>query len=147
MTITAATYELEVLIEAPRARVWNALIEESSTWWPKDFYTSDKTRKFTIEGHLGGRFFEDFGDGQGLVWYQVVGIERQKSLLLAGHLLPPFGGPAVTSLRLTLSDITNGTRLQVRDDRFGLLGGESPIEGWRHVFEVGLRSHIEGCCG
>ena len=59
------------------------------------------------------------------------------------HLLPPFGGPAVTALRLTLSARGQGTVLHVRDDRFGALGGASPIEGWQQVFDAGLRRYVE----
>jgi uncharacterized protein YndB with AHSA1/START domain len=140
---TAGSYQFEVLIEAPPARVWQALVTESVAWWPKEFHTSERTKRFVIEPVLGGRVFEDFGGGDGLVWYSVVGVEAGRELILAGHLLPPFGGPAVTALRLTLSAKGSGTLLRVQDDRFGSLGGESPVEGWRLVFDNALRRHIE----
>ena len=63
--------------------------------------------------------------------------------LLAGHVLPPFGGPATTALRLTLSAQGQGTLLKIRDDRLGALGGDSPTEGWRIVFDNGLRQYLE----
>ena len=140
---TAAAHEFEVVIAALPARVWQALVSESAAWWPKDFHTSERAQGFVIEPVLGGRVFEDFGDGDGLVWYSVIGVERGRELLLAGHLLPPFGGPAVTALRVTLSEKGEGTLLRVQDYRFGTLGGGSPVDGWRLVFDTGLRQHIE----
>ena len=134
---------LEVVIAAPPPRVWQALASESSAWWPKAFHTSERTQRFVIEPVLGGRVYEDFGGGDGLVWYSVIGVEAGRELILAGHLLPPFGGPAVTALRLTLSAKAPGTLLRVQDYRFGALGGESPVDGWRLVFDSGLRQHIE----
>lgn len=140
---TVGSYELEVVIAAPPARVWQALASEVSAWWPKEFHTSERAQRFVIEPVLGGRVYEDFGGGDGLVWYSVIGVEAGRELILAGHLLPKFGGPAVTALRLTLSAKGKGTVLRVQDDRFGVIGGESPVDGWRLVFDTGLRQHIE----
>lgn len=141
--LTEASCELEVVIAAKPDRVWKAIACESSEWWPKDFVTSERTRRFVIEPVPGGRAFEDFGDGDGLVWYTVIGVEAGRELIMAGHLLPPFGGPAMTALRLTLSSQGPGTLLKVRDDRFGILGGAPPIDGWREVFDRGLRRYLE----
>jgi hypothetical protein len=112
-------------------------------WWPKEFHTSERVQRFVIEPVLGGRAYEDFGKGDGLVWYTVIGLEVGHSLVLAGHLLPPFGGPAITALRLTLSPNGPGTILHIQDDRFGALGGASPLEGWQIVFAAGLRRYLE----
>jgi len=141
--LTSASFELEVVINAPPDRVWSAISTEASAWWPKEFVTSERTQRFVIEAKLGGRAFEDFGDGDGLVWYSVIGVDAGRELILAGHLLPPFGGPATTALRLTLSAHGQGTRLKIRDDRFGVVGPESPVEGWRVVFNDGLKRHVE----
>jgi uncharacterized protein YndB with AHSA1/START domain len=127
----------------PPARVWQALTTESPSWWPKDFHTSPRTQRFVIEPVLGGRAYEDFGGGDGLVWYSVIGVEAGRELVLTGHLLPPFGGPAVTALRLTVTAQAGGSLLRVQDDRFGAIGGDSPVDGWRLVFDAGLRQYVE----
>lgn len=142
--LLAATYTLRVTISAPTQRVWQVLTKETADWWPKDFHTSPRAQRFVIEPVIGGRAFEDFGSGDGLQWYSVLGVEDGKELVLAGHLLPPFGGPAITALRLTLIAAPGGgTVLEVRDDRFGALGVESPVDGWQLVFDGGLRHYIE----
>jgi uncharacterized protein YndB with AHSA1/START domain len=142
-SLSTGSYSLEITIAATPARVWQALTAESPAWWPKDFHTSARALRFVIEPFLGGRAYEDFGGGDGLVWYSVVGLEVGWELVLAGHLLPPFGGPAVTGLRLTLSTQGSSTLLRVQDDRFGALGGDSPVEGWQFVFDTGLRQYVE----
>ena len=141
--ITSGSYEIDVNIAVNPERVWTAIASEASVWWPMDFVTSERTKRFVIEPTLGGRVFEDFGEGEGLVWYTVIGVDAGRDLILAGHLLPPFGGPAMTALRLTLSAKGGGTLLRVRDDRIGVLGGDPPTEGWRLVFENGLRQFLE----
>ena len=141
-SLSAATFELELPIASTSERVWKALSRESHRWWPKEFVTSERTQQFVIEAKLGGRVYEDFGDGDGLLWYTVIGIDQGRELILAGHLLPPYGGPATTSLILTLESLPDATLLRIRDHRFGMLGG-SPIEGWRQVFEDGLRRYVE----
>ena len=140
---SVGSYSLEVVMAAPPARVWQALTTETPAWWPKDFHTSARAQRFVIEPVLGGRVFEDFGGGDGLLWYSVIGVEANRELVLSGHLLPPFGGPAVTALRLSLSAETDGTLFRVQDDRFGSLDGKSPVDGWRLVFDVGLRKYVE----
>ncbi len=141
--LASASYELKVSVAASPERVWQVLVGESAGWWPKEFHTSERVQRFVIEPVLGGRAYEDYGGGDGLVWYSVVGVETGRWLMLAGHLLPPFGGPAVTALRLTLSDEDGGSQLLIEDDRFGVVG-ESPLEGWQLVFATGLRSYVEG---
>ena len=60
---------MEIPINAPRARVWKALVEETTFWWPASFYTGPKARGLHIEPKLGGRMYEDWGKGAGVVWY------------------------------------------------------------------------------
>ncbi len=141
--LTSSSCEFDIAIAAKPERVWKAIADESSAWWPNDFVTSERTKRFVIEATLGGRAFEDFGGGDGLIWYTVIGVDAGRELILAGHLLPPFGGPATTALRLTLSAQGSGTLLKIRDDRLGVLGGDAPAEGWRIVFDGGLRRFLE----
>lgn len=141
--LKSSSHELNVVIAAKPERVWKAIADEASAWWPEDFVTSERTLRFVIEPMLGGRVYEDFGAGDGLMWYTVIGVEAGRELILAGHLLPPFGGPATTALRLTLLAQGHDTLLKIRDDRFGVLGGDSPTGGWRNVFEIGLRKYLE----
>jgi hypothetical protein len=138
-----AHFMLDLILPVSPDRAWRALTIECGKWWPADFVTSPKTQRFVIEPVLGGRAYEDYGNQDGLTWYTVIGLEAGRELIMAGHMLPPFGGPANTALRLTLAPHPQGTLFLLRDDRWGALGPESPIEGWRTVFERGLKSYLE----
>jgi len=92
---TSRTTLHEVPIDASPARVFEALTRDIGAWWSRDFLVGgERAKRFVLEERVGGSVFEDWGDGQGLEWYRVVGFERGKQLLLAGELFASFGGPA-----------------------------------------------------
>src|SRR5438270_8194336 len=94
--------ELNIEIDASIEKVWNAVIEDITLWWPRDFYACANTKNFVIEPKVGGRLYEDAGNGNGVQWYTIIAIDPPKSMNLAGYLAPPYAGPATTLLRLEL---------------------------------------------
>ena len=64
------------MLRAPQAR----LIEETTFWWSKEFYTSPKTKGFHMEAKLGGKMYEDWGNGAGVIWYEVFAIDSSVPL-------------------------------------------------------------------
>lgn len=138
--------ELEVRIDAPRERVWQAFVEETGRWWLKDFYAAPDAKGFILEPKLGGRMYEDWGDGGGLLWYTVIGIRPGQSLELAGHLTPAFGGPAKTYLKINFLADGQATRLQISDSAFGRVSTNSLEQfrsGWEMLFGQGLKAYVE----
>jgi DNA-binding transcriptional ArsR family regulator/uncharacterized protein YndB with AHSA1/START domain len=141
-----AQIELEIPLKARPARVWEALVRETSDWWSKDFHTSPATKGFVIEPRLGGHAYEDCGNGAGQIWYSVIGVHPPESLMMLGLLTPAFGGPAQTILQLTLKDAGKNTILQLSDTIFGKVGDDKlsqTREGWMMLFDAGLRTLIE----
>ncbi len=57
-TSTIEQVELEIEIAASPEKVWKALMEDTTFWWPKNFYTGPKAKGFHIEPRLGGRAYE-----------------------------------------------------------------------------------------
>jgi uncharacterized protein YndB with AHSA1/START domain len=86
--------ELEISIRAPVERVWKALVKETGKWWLRDFYTSGEAKTFVIEPVLGGKMFEDWGDGAGVIWATVTAVKAPTMLELAGVSSPAWGGPS-----------------------------------------------------
>ena len=139
--------DLEIPIAVPRTRVWEALVNETSSWWPKGLYAGANPKGFHIEAKLGGRMFEDWGDGAGLLWYTVVALDPPDSLQLAGHVSEAFGGPATSQIRIALDDSEEGTILSLRDDLVGAVTNEALEKirgGWRALFEKALKNYAEG---
>jgi DNA-binding transcriptional ArsR family regulator len=138
--------ELEIAIAAPPSAVWRALVDRTEAWWPRDFYTGP-AKGFHIEARIGGRVFEDWGDGAGVIWYHVFGMKPEVSLDLQGAMGVPFG-PAMTLLHLELAVHDSGTLLKVSDSTLGRGGGRNEkLEGWRQVFSDGLKTFVEQPAG
>jgi uncharacterized protein YndB with AHSA1/START domain len=128
---------LEITIAATPSRLWTALVDETTHWWPKDYYTNPNTKRFVIEPKLGGKVFEDWGDGAGLMWYTVVGIDPPRTLRLAGNLFPEYGGPANCLLHIGIETNEKGTLLKICDSVVGKSNadcGTSLAEGWKLLF-------------
>lgn len=145
-SFAVAETRLEIELRASPARVWKALVEETTHWWRADYYTNPATRAFVLEAKVGGRVYEDCGDGAGLLWYTVVGIDPVKSLRLVGNLFPEYGGPANSMLTLTLEAKGKATVLKLVDHVYGRLGagcGASLEEGWKRLFEVAFKEYVE----
>lgn len=141
-----ATVELEVLIRAPRERVWEAFINQTSTWWLKEFYSVSEYKEFVIEPRLGGRAYEDWGSGRGAEWYSIVLFDPPRAITFRGIHGARYGGPATVWLEITLEDAGGGTLLKVSDCYFGRFSEQNRTniaEGWRVLFTNGLKSFIE----
>jgi uncharacterized protein YndB with AHSA1/START domain len=138
--------DLEFPIAAPRERVWQALVAETGRWWRKDFYMGNAVQPIVFEARPGGRLYEDWGQGAGLLWYSVLCIEPPSSLDLVGHLTPAFGGPATSMLHLALKDTGAHTVLQLSDSVFGRVSEDSAArlrEGWQLLYGEGFKPYVE----
>lgn len=141
-----AQIEMEIAIAAKPERVWSALIGETSRWWLRDFYSDTSAKGFVIEPTLGGRAYEDWGDGAGFVWYTVIGIQAPRSITMQGLLTPAFGGPSQTILQLALEASGKATTLRLSDTLFGKVSDEKreqTREGWQLLFGSGLKAFVE----
>ena len=138
--------ELEVTLEAPLARVWKALVEQTGAWWPRDFYTAADARDFVIEAWLGGRMYEDWGKGEGVIWASVTAVRAPRMLELAGVSSPAWGGPNTHYHSFRLEEKGGATLLSFCDAVHGRIDdatARSLKEGWTVLFDEALRAHCE----
>lgn len=143
---TISANRIEVAVNAPIARVWKGLVGETTKWWRRDFFTSATTKSFTIEPVVGGRAFEDYGNGGGALWFTVIAIDPPHLIELAGHLSPRFGGPLTSVTTFALREEGGRTIVEVSDAGFGWVKGDRDAaitEGWRLLVEDGLKAWIE----
>jgi uncharacterized protein YndB with AHSA1/START domain len=142
----AARVELEIRIEAPPARVWEAIVARPDAWWIPEMRVLERCEEVCFEPRAGGRLYERRGDGGELLWFTTLALEPERSLQFSGHLVPPWGGPATTYLTLRLEEEGGATRLLVSNYLNGVVGDEllPQIEsGWRFLFESGLKRLVE----
>lgn len=138
--------QFEVPIRAHLRSVWKGLVDETTQWWAKDFYTNQRTKGFYIEPKVGGRMFEDFGENEGLLWAEVIGVDSPNSIQMKGLLTPDFGGPAISFVKLSLKQQGSETLLNVSDALFGAVneGTAKQVEaGWRMIYEQAFKGYME----
>ena len=145
--IGSVQIDLEIPVDAPRDTVWNSLVDETTSWWPADFQTTARYRRMVFEPRPGGRLYEEATGGGGLLWYTVIAIECPGLIHLAGHIAPPFGGPATSLLRITLEATSDfATLLKISDSVFGCVDRttkQSITDGWSALFAA-ARNYAEG---
>ncbi len=130
----------DIIVEVPlsldRGHTWEFFFNQINIWWPKEFYTSSRTKRFTIDTFIGGKMYEDFGEGDGLVWGNVIGCDFLHSLDIRGHLIRAFGGPLTTLERFELIDDQKGTILKYSCDLIGQYKDStkhSLTKGWNSI--------------
>ncbi len=137
---------VEILIEAPRERVWNTMVLETSSWWHEDFYTAPAPGGFHIEARLGGHMFEDWGGGEGQIWGQVVGLRAPEFLQVSGDSSKDWGGPHRSIMTWRLTEEDGSTRLTLEHSIFGHVSpatSASLESGWLTLFRDGLKAFVE----
>jgi uncharacterized protein YndB with AHSA1/START domain len=145
----ATDVRLQIPIAASPRQVWDAMVSDATKWWPADFYTGGDaaTRRFIFEPRLSGRVYEDWGNGAGLVWFDVIGVDPPRSLLLRGQLFARYGGPATSLIEIRLEASDDGkTVFHLRDTTFGRISREleaNTRDGWIALFEDGLKRYVE----
>ena len=137
---------MEIPIKAEINKVWACMNKEINLWWRKDFYTSPKTKEFILENKVGGRLYEDYGNGEGLLWATVIVLDSPYNIEFKGHLSPQFGGPAISFLKFALSENDGGTLLTLSDTVLGQVSEKtkkSLITGWKLLYEDGFKKYVE----
>jgi uncharacterized protein YndB with AHSA1/START domain len=149
LPLSAVEVVVEVRIAAPRDTVWSVLVQEPSPWWHPAFFTDPRGPErggFHLEARLGGRMYEDWGAGQGLVWGMVIGLDHGRFLQVVGDSSPAWGGPSRNFQTFRLEDDGAGTKLRFENAIFGRVSEatlRSLEEGWRFLFEHALKRWCE----
>jgi DNA-binding transcriptional ArsR family regulator/uncharacterized protein YndB with AHSA1/START domain len=130
--------EQEVVVAATRERVFDALCQMGE-WWPHRF-RDDAT--VHLEPGVGGRFWEDWGGGDGALYATVTGIRRPERLACSG----PMGmqGPVAGVFALDLSERPDGTLVRLSHQVVGPVDDETRASyeaGWVEVLDA-LRAHL-----
>lgn len=142
-----AEIAVELEIAAPAQKVWDTLVGDVSTWWHEGFYTGGGgRRRFYIEPELGGRMYEDWGDGQGLVWATIIGVKKLELLQAVGDSSPEWGGPSRSFFTWKLSEAKGCTTVRFSQCAYGRVDEatlRSLDEGWRFLLGECLKRFVE----
>ena len=104
------TNENSAIVPVNAVTVWDALVHEVDSWWPKDHSWWGKESKFTIDARAGGCFCEITGDRQAQ-HLQVVFVNPPTLLRMTGALGPMQGMGLSGVLEWRLQTTAGGTRI------------------------------------
>ncbi len=139
-----AQIELSITIPVSLEESWRIFTTEIDAWWHTDFYATSNHLRIVLEPIVGGRLYEDTGNGSGLLWYTVISIDPPHTITLSGNLAPPYGGPALSLLYIRFEPIDEkNTVMHIVDSIIGTVGEYDLREGWRVLFEDGFKRYIE----
>lgn len=133
----AVRYAFDLNINASPAKVWELLTHNISVWWPSHFNSDPGTERFVLEPTVGGRMYEDTGNGSGVLWGNVVVVSPEKRLVIRGSMFPDYGGPGEFFLSIEIEPRADGCKLTIDDAQFGVIsteGLESTEAGWKELF-------------
>ena len=147
-TANLQSLQMKIEIDAAREDVWQALIDNIGEWWPAEFYTGGdaERRTFKLEARPGGRMFEEWGDGGGTLWGQVIAVDPGKKLQVLGQVFPDWGGPSQNYETWILEGDGKRTALTFSETSMGRVstaGMEEKDKGWTFLWNT-LKAHVEG---
>ena len=83
--IRAIHIENEIELKATPEAVFEAMTTKQLDWYPYN-YGGERLRAIVFETHVGGRCYEDWGDGHGILYGTVAYYDYPKAVCLRGHL-------------------------------------------------------------
>ncbi len=121
----------EVRIAAPRDKVFDALTRMGG-WWPHRFKDGSTV---VLEPHVGGRFYEDWGDGTGALYGTIVRLSRPDHLAVEGLL--GMSGPVQAVWSFDLVADGDATVVKFAHRGFGDIDDDTRAaytSGWGEIF-------------
>jgi uncharacterized protein YndB with AHSA1/START domain len=129
----------EITIEAPREKVFDALLQIDQ-WWPHRFRDGATS---VFEPRPGGRWLEDWGNGDGALYGTVSRLSRPGAFTISGPM--GMSGPVVGVWSIELDEAgPNRTVVRGSHRAFGDISPETVQmyeHGWVGVYDA-LRGHI-----
>ena len=147
-TAEIADLTMEININATPERVWTALTSDIGQWWPADFFAGGEAgkRTYLLEAEPGGRMYEQWEGGGGVLWGNVIAVDPTVRLQVLGSLFPNWGGPSLWFATWDLAASGNGTVVTFSESAIGKVsagGAEEKTAGWEFLWAC-MKAHIEG---
>jgi len=135
--------ELEVTIAAPRERVFRAFTKEISLWWPFRI-RKEQAKELVLEPEIGGRLYESWGNGEGILWGTVHQYRKNERFDLVGQI--GMARLAYSFVSFAFEDDGNGTRVKLSHRGIGELDAVAEQEyghGWKVLLGEAFRNWVE----
>jgi uncharacterized protein YndB with AHSA1/START domain len=133
-----------VTVDAPPARVFDALTKNLSAWWGAPYLMDQAARDLVVEPNLGGRVFEDWGGGAGALVATVTSIRKPDHIEWTGRI--GMGGAVIGVVAFTLEPKGTATLLKLSHRAAGEVTKETERNyggGWQDLLGTRLRAFVE----
>src|SRR5882762_10493021 len=108
---TGFLVKFDVNVNAPAAKVYDALVGQVGSWWNPEHTYSHDARNLSIDPRPGGCFCEKLSNGGGIEHLRVVYIAPPQIVRFSGVLGPLQASGVAGSMTWKLTSGPDGTRL------------------------------------
>lgn len=105
--------KFDVTINAPAAKVYDALIGQVSSWWNPEHTYSHDAKNLSIDARPGGCFCEKLPNGGGIEHLRVVYVAPPQVVRFSGALGPLQASGVAGSMTWKLTGAADSTRLDL----------------------------------
>jgi uncharacterized protein YndB with AHSA1/START domain len=123
VTRTGFFVKLEANMNAPAAKVYEALIGQTGLWWNPEHTYSHDAKNLSIDPRPGGCFCEKLPNGGGVEHLHVVCIAPNETVRLSGALGPLQASGLAGSMTWKLKGGAGNTRLELSYSVGGFIQG------------------------
>jgi uncharacterized protein YndB with AHSA1/START domain len=113
----------EVNVNAPPAKVYDALVSQIGSWWNPEHTYSGNAKNLSIDARPGGCFCEKLPNGGATEHLRVIYVAPGEVLRLSGALGPLQASGVAGSMTWKLTDGNNSTRVQLTYSVGGFIDG------------------------
>ena len=113
ITATGFLLKLEATVNAPRAKVYDALVGQVGSWWNPEHTYSHDARNLSIDPQPAGCFCEKLPNGGGVEHLRVVYVVPGEVLRLSGGLGPLQASGLAGSMTWKLTGEAENTHVEL----------------------------------
>ena len=115
--------KFDVSVNAPAAKVYDALVGQVGSWWdPQHTYSGD-AKNLSLDARPGGCFCEKLPNGGGIEHARVIYVAPREVLRLSGALGPLQASGVAGTLTWKLTSGTDNTHIQLTYSVGGFIDG------------------------
>jgi hypothetical protein len=141
ITPTGFLVKLDANINAPAAKVYDALIGQVGSWWNPEHTYSHNARNLSIDARPGGCFCEKLPKGGGIEHLRVVYVAPPQIVRFSGALGPLQASGVAGSMTWKLTGGADNTRLELAYSVGGFFQGG--FEKIAPAVEAMLREQVD----
>jgi uncharacterized protein YndB with AHSA1/START domain len=123
VTPTGFLVKFDVSVNAPPAKVYDALVGQIGSWWNPEHTYSGDAKNLSIDARPGGCFCEKLPDGGAIEHLRVIYVAPREVLRLSGALGPLQASGVAGSMTWKLTGGSDNTRVQLTYSVGGFIDG------------------------